>query len=87
MENTVAQLGAKGLIGVGNYRYDCDVPGAPLASGFRHLRDRVKQSLFPSSSNTTPTPGTYYTCSSSSCTEALVSGPQQVAKPCSAVHG
>jgi hypothetical protein len=81
VENTVAQLGAKGLIGVGNYQYDCDVPGAPLASGFGTFGIGSSNPCSPSSSNTTAIPGTYYTCSSSSCTEALVSGPQQVQNP------
>jgi hypothetical protein len=70
-EDDVAHLGANGLLGVGNYIYDCDVVGNAQAG------------VNACSSASTPPPGTYYTCSSSSCTPALVPAAQQVRNPVS----
>lgn len=83
-ENTVATLGTNGLIGVGNFQYDCDVPGLPISSGSSSTFGiGLSNPCSPSGGNSTPPPGTYYTCSSSSCTPALVSGPLQVRNPVS----
>ncbi len=70
-EDSVTALGANGLIGVGNYIYDCDVVGNPAAG------------TNGCSSNTTPPTGTYYTCTSSSCSSSLVPAGQQVRNPIS----
>ncbi len=70
-EDDVAHLGANGLIGVGNYIYDCDVVGNPAAG------------TNGCSSNSTPPTGMYYTCTSSSCSPSLVPASQQVRNPVS----
>ncbi len=85
-EDTVATLGANGLIGVGNYQYDCDAPGSPFNvndPGAGTYGIGSSNACSPSSGNSTPPPATYYTCSSSSCSPALVSGPLQVRNPVS----
>lgn len=66
-EDSVAALGANGLLGVGNYQYDCDFVG----------------NLNPCTSSTTLPPGTYYTCTSTSCTASAVPAAQQVRNPVS----
>jgi hypothetical protein len=83
VENTVQELGANGLIGVGNFQYDCDVPGEATGVGSNTFGIGSSNMCSPTGGNTTPIPGSYYTCSSSSCTEALVPGPQQVRNPVS----
>ena len=66
-EDDVNHLGAKGLLGVGNYQYDCDFVG-------------VSNSC--TSLSTLP-PGTYYTCTSTSCSASAVPVAQQVRNPVS----
>ena len=80
-EDTVAELGAKGLIGVGNYQYDCDVPGISTGVGSGTYGTGSNNACSPTAPNTTPIAGTYYACSSSSCESTLVSGPQQIQNP------
>jgi hypothetical protein len=66
-EDTVAALGANGLLGVGNYQYDCDYLG------------------FGNACTTTANlpPGTYYTCTGTSCAASAVPVAQQVRNPVS----
>jgi len=66
-EDTVAALGANGLLGVGNYQYDCDVLG--------YSNPCTSASNAPS--------GMYYSCSGSSCSVAAVQTAQQVRNPVS----
>jgi hypothetical protein len=66
-ENTVAALGANGLLGVGNFQYDCDILG--------QANPCVSASTVPS--------GTYYTCTGSSCSPSGVSVAEQVRNPVS----
>ncbi len=70
-ENSAEALGSNGLIGVGNYIYDCDIVGNPAAG------------TNGCSSNSTPPTGMYYTCTSSSCSPSLVPAGQQVRNPVS----
>ena len=69
-ESTQSALGANGILGVGNYQYDCDV-----LSGTN-----------PCTTNSPPSPALYYTCtgSSGSCTAStFVLTQNQVANPVS----
>ncbi len=66
-EDTVTALGANGLLGVGNFQYDCDALGFSNACV----------------SSNPPFTGAYYTCSGSSCTAADVPLSQQVRNPVS----
>jgi hypothetical protein len=66
-EDSVVALGANGLLGVGNFQYDCDYVGVSN----------------PCTSSTTLPPGTYYTCTSTSCTPSAVPVAQQVRNPVS----
>jgi Protein of unknown function (DUF3443) len=79
-EDSVTALGANGLLGVGNYVYDCDVVGNPSPG------NNV------CSSSTTPPPGMYYHCTGTSSTSCgsgtagipvTVPAPQQVQNPVS----
>ncbi len=80
-EGTVAALGANGLLGVGNYQYDCDVPGLPTGPGSSTTFGIGSSNACASSS--TPPPGAYYTCSASSCSASLVPASQQLQNPVS----
>lgn len=66
-EDTVAALGANGLLGVGNFQYDCDILG--LAN--------------PCVSSSTVPSGSYYTCTGSSCSPSGVPVAEQVRNPVS----
>ncbi len=68
-QDTIGTLHENGRLGVGTYQYDCDALGFP------------NQCI---SSNTLP-PGTYYTCSGSTCSNSNLSVPlnQQVRNPVS----
>jgi len=69
-EDSVTALGANGLLGVGNYQYDCDYLGFGNAC--------TTTANLP--------PGTYYSCtegSSGSCTASAVPLAQQVRNPVS----
>jgi hypothetical protein len=83
IEDTVEQLGANGLLGVGNYQYDCDVPGISTGVGSGTYGTGSNNVCSPTAPNTTPIAGTYYACSSSSCESTLVTGPQQLQNPVS----
>jgi hypothetical protein len=78
--NSVAVLGANGLLGVGNFQYDCDVPGLPIAAGSSSTFGVGSSN--PCTASTTP-PSTYYTCSGSTCTASLVLATQQIRNPVS----
>ncbi len=78
--NSVAVLGANGLLGVGNFQYDCDVPGLPIAAGSSSTFGVGSSN--PCTASTTP-PSTYYTCAGSTCTASLVLATQQVRNPVS----
>jgi hypothetical protein len=80
--NSVLELGANGLLGVGNYQYDCDVPGAPTGSGSNTYGIGANNGCASSSG---PPTGTYYTCSGGNCipsTHAILAT-QQVRNPVS----
>jgi len=68
-EDTVQTLGANGLLGIGNYQYDCDTLGY----------------VNPCTSLSTAPAGVYYTCSSSTtnCSLAAVPLTQQMRNPVS----
>ena len=69
--DTVATTGANGLLGVGNFQYDCD------ALGYGN----------PCISSSTAPSGVYYTCSGSTCSDSpapAVPTAQQVRNPVSA---
>lgn len=68
-EDTVGTLGANGLLGVGNFQYDCDVFGVGN----------------PCTAAGTLPAGTYYSCSGGSCTNTslAVSLAQQLRNPVS----
>lgn len=66
-EDSVTALGANGLLGVGNFQFDCDV----LGNGN------------PCTSAVNPPPAEYYTCSSSVCNVASALTTQQVRNPVS----
>lgn len=71
-EDSVTALGANGLLGVGNYQYDCDVVGNPSAG------------VNACSSSSTPPAGMYYHCTgTTSCSASLVPAAQQVQNPVS----
>ena len=77
------EVDANGLIGVGNYQYDCDVPGISNGVGSDTYGTGSNNACSPTAPNTTAIAGTYYACSSSSCESTLVSGPQQLQNPVS----
>jgi hypothetical protein len=79
---TVAELGANGLLGVGNYQYDCDYPGLPAGTGSSTYGVGAANPCSSTGVNTTP-PDMYYTCSGSNCTASLVPATQQVRNPVS----
>ncbi len=81
-DDTVAALGANGIIGVGTVQYDCDVPGLPLNPGSGSGPTFGIGSANPCASSSAPPPATYYTCSSS-CSSALVPASEQVRNPVS----
>ncbi len=83
---TVAELGANGLIGVGNYQYDCDFPGAPTGIGSGTYGIGAANPCSSTGVNTTP-PDMYYTCSGSTCTASLVPATQQIRNPVSMFTG
>jgi hypothetical protein len=66
-EDTVAALGENGLLGVGNFQFDCDVLGIGN----------------PCTSSSTVPPGTYFSCSGLSCSVSAVPTSQQVRNPVS----
>jgi len=67
-EDTIAALGANGLLGVGNYQYDCD------ELGYQNPCTTL---------STSTAVGLYFTCSGSSCGAAAVPVTQQVRNPVS----
>jgi len=66
-ENTLASLGANGLLGVGNERTDCFYQGASACS--------------PTFGLSNPPSPAYYTCSGASCSPAFVATSDQVTNP------
>jgi hypothetical protein len=68
-EDTVSTLGANGLLGVGNFQYDCDLLGGGNAC--------ISAATLP--------PATYYACSGGACTDLnlTVSLGQQLRNPVS----
>jgi hypothetical protein len=66
-ENTVASLGANGILGVGSERTDCFLDGASVCS--------------PGEGLSSPPFPAYYTCSGSSCSPAFISTADQVTNP------
>ena len=74
-------LGANGLLGVGPYQYDCDVPGLPTGPGSSTTFGIGSSNACASSS--TPPPGAYYTCPASGCVDSLVPASQQIQNPVS----
>jgi hypothetical protein len=64
--DTLQQLGANGILGVGSFQYDC---GPVTTNG-----------CVPGS-QPSPLPGTYYTCPNSVCTPAFAQLAQQVQNP------
>ena len=84
-ENTVALLGAKGLLGVGNTQYDCDVPGDLLFNSNGSVAGTFgigsNNPCSASSGNSTPPPASYYSCTSSACTASFATASQQIQNP------
>ena len=89
-EDTVAALGANGLIGLGVLQYDCDA----LVSGYYATGSNGHnpctcpsnpQSISCTDANFSLPPASYYTCSGGTCTSAGVAIPlaQQVRNPVS----
>jgi hypothetical protein len=80
-EDTVNALGANGLIGVGNYQYDCDFVGVSNVC----ICPSNSQSESCTVSTFTLPPGTYYTCTGGSCTATNLAVPvaQQLRNPVS----
>jgi Protein of unknown function (DUF3443) len=66
-KDTVALLGENGLLGVGNFQFDCDVLGF----------------VNPCTSSSTAPSGVYFTCVGSSCSVSAVPTSQQVRNPVS----
>ena len=66
-ENTLATLGANGILGVGNERTDCFFDGASVCS--------------PSSGLSSAPYPAYYTCSGAACSPAFIPTSNQVANP------
>ncbi len=65
-DNSVAVLGANGILGVGTEPTDCYGGGSPCD---------------PSSGLSSPPPAAYYTCSGGTCSPAFVATANQVANP------
>ncbi len=79
-EDTVAMLGANGLLGVGNFQYDCDILGLPTGVGSNTFGIGASN---PCASSSAPPQGTYFTCSGSSCSASLATAAEQVRNPVS----
>lgn len=79
-EDTVAALGANGLLGVANFQYDCDFPGLPTGVGSNTFGIG---NLNACASSSTPAAGTYYSCPASGCVPSLAAAGEQVRNPVS----
>ena len=66
-DNTVALLGANGILGVGNEPSDCYYNGGSACD--------------PSSGSSSPPYPAYYTCSGTNCSPAFIASANQVANP------
>ncbi len=79
-EDTVEALGENGLLGVGNFQYDCDVLGVPTGAGSNTFGIGSSN---PCASSSTPPSGTYYSCPSTGCSASLATAVEQVRNPVS----